>query len=60
MRKAGVSGARGDCSQRVPGFMSFIQEMGLEVTLSGSTVCVYQVKTLKGISAVSELSGHWG
>lgn len=38
--------------------MGIIQEVGLGMTLSGSTVCVYQVKTLKGISAVSELRGH--
>lgn len=38
--------------------MGIIQEMGLEVTLSGSTVCVYQVKTLKGVSSVLELRGH--
>lgn len=39
--------------------MGTIQEVGLEATLNGSTVCVSS-KGPSGISAVLELRGHWG
>lgn len=38
----------------MPHFVGTRQKVGLEVVLSGSTVCIHQVKPLKGISAALE------